>query len=88
VSIAGPTAHSAERKGGSAACALAMRTEEAQILRQQITSLRDRLERESMALGELRVQAARHEAIARDPLARLDASETRERKHLRELVNG
>jgi hypothetical protein len=35
--------------------------------------------------GELRAQGARHEAIARDALARLEESEARERKHLREL---
>lgn len=37
--------------------------------------------------GELRAQAARHEAITRDALARLEESEARERKHLRELEN-
>jgi chromosome segregation ATPase len=74
-----------ERKGSGAARALAMRTEEAQSLKTQVTSLRDQLQQESIALGELRAQAARHEAVARDALARLDASETRERRHLRDL---
>ncbi|MGO9264052.1 MAG: DNA-binding protein [Candidatus Binataceae bacterium] len=74
-----------ERKGGAAARALVMRTEEAQSLKTQVTSLRDQLQHESMALGELRAQAARHEAVARDALARLDASEARERRHLRDL---
>ena len=44
-----------------------------------------RAERESILYGELRAQAARHEAIARAALARLEASEARERKHLRDL---
>jgi chromosome segregation ATPase len=74
-----------ERKGSGAARALAMRTEEAQSLKTQVTSLRDQLQHESIALGELRAQAARHEAVARDALARLDASEARERRHLRDL---
>jgi len=62
-----------------------MQTEEAQSLKAQVTSLRDQLQHESIALGELRAQAARHEAVARDALARLDASEARERRHLRDL---
>jgi Plasmid replication region DNA-binding N-term len=74
-----------ELKGGPTARALNTRTEEAEALRQQMKSLRDQLERESMMYGELRAQAARHEAIARDTLARLDESEARARKHLREL---
>jgi chromosome segregation ATPase len=74
-----------ERKGSGAARALAMRTEEAQSLKTQVTSLRDQLQHESIALGELRAQAARHEAVARDALARLDASEARERRALRDV---
>jgi hypothetical protein len=72
-------------KGGPTARALATRTEEAEALRQQVNNLRDQLERESMMYGELRAQGARHEAIARDALTRLDESEARARKHLREL---
>jgi hypothetical protein len=74
-----------ELKGGPTARALNTRTEEAEALRQQMKSLRDQLERESMMYGELRAQAARHETIARDAIARLDESEARARKHLREL---
>jgi hypothetical protein len=74
-----------ERKGSGAARALAMRTEEAQSLKTLVTSLRDQLQHESIALGELRAQSARHEAVARDALARLDASEARERRALREV---
>ena len=74
-----------ERKGSGTARALAMRTEEAQSLKAQVTSLRDQLQHESIALGELRAQAARHEAVARDALARLDASEARERRALRDV---
>ncbi len=74
-----------ELKGGLAARQLTMRTEEAQSLRNQVTGLRDQLQRESLAFGELRAQAARHEAIARDALARVDEADTRERKLLRDL---
>jgi Plasmid replication region DNA-binding N-term len=72
-------------KGGPTARALTARTEEAEALRQQVKNLRDQLERESVMYGEQRAQGARHEAIARDALARLEESEARERKHLREL---
>jgi hypothetical protein len=74
-----------ELKGGPTARALATRTDEAEALHSQVKSLRNQLERESVMYGELRAQAARHEAIARDALARLEESEARERKHLREL---
>lgn len=74
-----------ELKGGPTARALNTRTEEAEALRQQMKSLRDQLERESLMYGELRAQAARHEAIARDALARLEESEARARKHLRDF---
>ena len=73
-----------EMKGGPGARETAFRTAEAQALREQLTSVRDQLQRESLAYGELRAQAARHEAIARDALARVSESETRERKLLRE----
>lgn len=72
-------------KGGLTARTLATRTDEAEALHTQVKALRDRLERESVMYGELRAQAARHEAIARDALARLEESEARERKHLRDL---
>jgi hypothetical protein len=71
-------------KGGAAARQVAMRSGEAEALRQQVTTLRDQLDRESIAFGELRAQSARHEAIARATLARIDELETRERKHLRD----
>jgi hypothetical protein len=74
-----------ELKGGAAARQVAMRSGEAEALRHQLTTLRDQLERESIAFGELRAQSARHEAIARATLARIDELETRERKHLRDL---
>jgi hypothetical protein len=74
-----------EQTGGSLARTLAMRTTDTESLRQQIASLRSQLQQESIAFGELRAQAARYEAIARDVLARLDASEARECKQLREV---
>jgi hypothetical protein len=74
-----------ELQGGPAARAHQAQTDEAEALRSQVTSLRRELERESILYGELRAQAARHEAIARDALARVEASEARERKHLRDL---
>jgi len=59
--------------------------QETDSLREQVNHLRAELEREVVMYGELRAQGARHEAIARDALARLSASEARERKYLREL---
>ena len=79
------TAAVLEMKGGPTARDLASRTAEAQALRDQLTSVRDQLDRESLAYGELRAQAARHEAIARDALTRLQESEDRERRLHREL---
>ena len=74
-----------EIKGGTTARQIAARTEEAQSLRNQLTALRDQLERESLAYGELRAQAARHKAMAREALIRGRASEARERNLLRDL---
>jgi hypothetical protein len=74
-----------ELKSGPNARALSARSDEVEILRQQLTALRNQLERESILYGELRAQAARHEAIARDALGRLDESEARERRQLRDL---
>lgn len=74
-----------EVRGGTAARDAYARSGEAQILRDQVVSLRDQLQRESLAYGELRAQAARHEAIARAALARAGSSESRERDLLREI---
>ena len=74
-----------EVRGGPTAREVAARTAEAQALRQQVTAVRDQLQRESLAFGELRAQAARHEAIAREALARVNEAESRERELLREV---
>ena len=74
-----------ELKGGSAARQVIARTEEAHALRDQLTSLRDQLQRESLAYGELRAQAARYEAIARDALGRVREAEIRERELIHKL---
>jgi hypothetical protein len=74
-----------ELKGGSAARAGGIRTEELESLRGQLSGLRDQLQRESLAFGELRAQAARYEAMAHHALARVEETESRERKHLRDL---
>jgi polyhydroxyalkanoate synthesis regulator phasin len=74
-----------ELKGGSGARAVAIRTEDIESLRSQVSSLRDQLQRESLGYGELRAQAARYEAMAQNALARVEETETRERKYLRDL---
>jgi hypothetical protein len=74
-----------ELKGGSGARAIAIRTEDEESLRNQVTALRDQLQRESLAFGELRAQAARYEAMAHNALTRADEAEVRERKHFRHL---
>lgn len=74
-----------ELKGGAVARTVTMRKEEVESLRIQVSGLRDQLQRESLAFGESRAQAARYEAMAHTALARADEAEARERKHLREL---
>lgn len=74
-----------ELKGGSSARATAIRAQEVESLRAQISGLRDQLQRESLAYGELRAQAARYEAMAHNALTRADEAEVRERKRLRDL---
>ena len=74
-----------EVRGGATARQIAARTEEAQSLRTQLATLRDQFQREALAYGELRARAARYEAMAREALARGDASEARERNLLRDL---
>jgi hypothetical protein len=74
-----------ELKGGSTARASAVRTDELESLRGQLSALRDQLQRESLAFGELRAQAARYEAMAHHALARVEETDARERKHLRDL---
>jgi hypothetical protein len=72
-------------RSGPEAHRAALDAQETELLRQQVNHLRDELEREAVIYGELRAQAARHEAIARSALARLEESEARERRHLRDL---
>ncbi len=74
-----------ELTGGSAARQSIARSEDVQGLRAQIASLRDQVQRESIAYGELRAQSARHEAIARESLGRVRETEDRERKLLHQL---
>lgn len=74
-----------ELKHGPTAEVMAARTGEIQGLRTQLSALREQLERESRAYGELRAQAARHETIARQALVRAEQAETRARDLLREL---
>ena len=79
------TAASLELQHGPAARQVTARTAEVDSLRTQLSSLRQQLERESLAYGELRAQAARHESIARQSLMRAQDAETRARDLLREL---
>jgi Plasmid replication region DNA-binding N-term len=58
---------------------------EVRSLREQVALLRAQLDRESIAYGELRAQAARHEAIAKQALDRVREVEARERLLVREL---
>jgi Plasmid replication region DNA-binding N-term len=74
-----------EVRGGASARQVAARTEEAQSLRTQLATLRDQFQRDALAYGELRARAARYEVMAREALARGEASEARERNLLRDL---
>jgi hypothetical protein len=78
-------AASTELKGGAGARQVIARTEEAQLLREQVKALRDQLQREALVYGELRAQSARHEAIAKAAVTRAHEAEIRERQVLREL---
>lgn len=70
---------------GPAARRAIARTAEIESLRTQLNAMRQHLERESLAYGELRAQAARHESLARHALSRAEQAETRARDLLREL---
>jgi hypothetical protein len=74
-----------ELKGGASARQVVVRSEEVNSLRNQVSGLRDQLQRESLAYGELRAQAARHETMARQALASHHESQGRERQLLRAL---
>jgi hypothetical protein len=74
-----------EVKGGSAARQSIARSEDVQALRDQVTGLRDQLQRDAIAYGELRAQGARHEAIAREALGRVREAQERERTLLYQL---
>jgi hypothetical protein len=78
-------AASVELKGGLKARQVIARTEEAQLLREQLRALRDQLQREAVAYGELRAQSARHEAIAKSAVTRAYDAEVRERDVLHKL---
>lgn len=79
------TTASLELKHGPTARQVTTRTAEVDSLRTQLSAVRQQLERESLAYGELRAQAARHETIARQALVRAEDAETRARDLLREL---
>jgi Plasmid replication region DNA-binding N-term len=74
-----------ELKHGPGARELTSRTAETQALREQLQGLRQQLERESLAYGELRTRAARHETLAKEALAQLHQAQARERTLLRQL---
>ena len=66
-----------EIRGGPAGRLEVSQGEQVHLLRQEVTSLRDRLQRDAQAYGELRAQSARHEIIARDALSRAADLEAR-----------
>ena len=74
-----------ELTGGTTSRHSAARSEETRVLRDQLSRVRDQLQEHSIAYGELRAQGARHEAIAREALARVRETEDRERKSLHQL---
>lgn len=74
-----------EIKGGPNPRRSTAAVEEIQALRTQLASLRDQLEKDALAHGALRAQATRYEVIAREALARAQASNSRERALLHEV---
>src|SRR5579863_8305737 len=70
-------AASVEIRGGAARQTEVSQSEQVRLLRQEVSMLRDRLQRDAQAYGELRAQSARHEVIAKDALARATDAERR-----------
>ena len=66
-----------EIRGGPTGRLEVSQGEQVHLLRQEVASLRDRLQREGQAYGELRAQSARHEVIAKDALSRAADLEAR-----------
>ena len=79
------TAAAVDLKGGSAARRAIAQDSDTAALQTQVKELREQLQHELISYGELRAQAARHEAASRDALKRLEESEVRGRRHLRDL---
>jgi Plasmid replication region DNA-binding N-term len=74
-----------EARSGPSSLERVERSAETRALRTQLEDLRQQADRDAQAYGELRAQAARHEALAREALVRARLSETRERALLRDL---
>ena len=74
-----------EARSGPGSLELVERSAETRSLRTQLAELRQQMDRDARAYGELKAQAARHEAIAREALDRARQAETRERALLRDL---
>ena len=74
-----------EARSGPGSLERVERTAESRALRTQLEELRQQMDRDAQSYGELKAQAARHEAIAREALDRARHAETRERALLRDL---
>ena len=74
-----------EARSGPGSLERVERSAEARALRTQLEELRQQMDRDAQSYGELKAQAARHEAIAREALDRARKAETRERALLRDL---
>ena len=73
------------RRSGDLALAHVAKSEEVILLRRQISALHEQADRDAAAYGELRALSARHDAIARDALSRLQKAEARQRQALAQL---
>lgn len=78
-------AASLEARSGPGSLDRIERSAEARALRTQLEELHQQMNRDAQAYGELKAQAARHEALARQALDRARLAETRERLLLRDL---
>ena len=74
-----------DRRSGDLALAHVAKSEEVILLRRQISALHEQADRDAAAYGELRALSARHDAIARDALSRLQKAEARQRQALAQL---
>lgn len=75
-----------DNRSGETALALVARSQDVELLRQQLAALQAQSDRDAAASGELRALCSRLDATARDALRRLQRAEQRHRQVLDQLA--